>query len=255
MTNEELAVAIKGGADDLIPVLWDQVRGFIAMRAYQTMLHIPPERGVTKEDLVQSGYFALLEAVKTFAPEKGGGFLTVLAYALKDVFAATGGYRTTRRDPLDSALSLDAPLSDDGEGETYLDTIPDRRDDYADAEGRIFTEQLHDALETALSKLPDTQAEVIRAKYWRGKNHQQIAGELGLSPQGVADREKRGLQGVRSSSFAGDLYKFIDNQTNFYRRVSTDRCRTEHTSAVEEIVLWRDKLWRSMTPPERGERK
>ena len=243
MTNEELAVAIKGGADDLVPVLWDQVRDFIAMRAYQTMLHIPPERGVTKEDLVQSGYFALLEAVKTFAPEKGG-FLTVLSYALKDEFAATGGYRTTRRDPLDSALSLDAPRSDDSEDETYLDTIPDRRDDYADAEERIFTELLHDALETALSKLPDTQAEVIRAKYWQGKNHQQIAGELGLPHQSVADREKRGMQGIRRSSSAGDLYKFIDDQTDFYRRVSTDRCRTEHTSAVEEIVLWREAMLR-----------
>ncbi len=205
------------------------------------MIHIPPAHGVTAEDLVQSGYFALLEAVKTYDPEKSGGFLTWLSYYLRKEFARTGGYEKRRRDPLDSALSLDAPISDEDD-ETYLETVEDRRDDYADAEEKIYTEQLHNALEGALSSLPAAQADTLRSRYWEGKELRYIAQEIGVSTQAVEERERQALRAIRRSSHARDLYKYLDDQTDFYRKISVDRCRTEHTSSVEEIVLWRESM-------------
>ena len=94
MTNEELAELIREGNDGLIPQLWEQVQVYVRRKAETAMRSIPPEHGVEVDDLAQSGYFALLEAVATFDREKGT-FLCWLEKYLKTEFAVAGGYRTS----------------------------------------------------------------------------------------------------------------------------------------------------------------
>ena len=86
MTNEELAELVQEGNDGLIPQLWEQVQVYVRRKAETAMRSIPPEHGVEVDDLAQSGYFALLEAVATFDREKGT-FLCWLEKYLKTEFA------------------------------------------------------------------------------------------------------------------------------------------------------------------------
>lgn len=244
MSNEELATAIQKGRTDLLPRLWQQVVGYVRKRAAETAAKLSPGYGVTVEDLTQSGYLALVAAVEKYEPERGV-FLPWLDLHLRSGFAAAGGYRTTRRDPLNEARSLDGPLSSaDGESETtFVDTLPDERDDYADADERIYNEQLHTALDRALDTLPDTQADVLRERYWSGAGLRTIAENHGISIEAVRQRERAGLSRLRTSSTRRSLEAFLDENTNFYTGTGAATF-VRSGSAVENSVLRREELTR-----------
>ena len=241
MTNEELAELIREGNDGLIPQLWEQVQVYVRRKAETAMRSIPPEHGVEVDDLAQSGYFALLESVATFDREKGT-FLCWLEKYLKTEFAVAGGYRTSRRDPLNLSTSIDRPVSsDDSDGETFAETIPDETDSYADIEEQIYMEQLHAALDSAVDRLPSTQREVIRGRYWQGKSLRNLSEELGVSIEGIRRREKAALSELRKPRVANSLSEFLDDRTDFYRG-GLRQFKTSHTSSVENAVLHRESL-------------
>ena len=96
LTNEELAIRIQQGEEELIPQLWEQVVLFIAMkaRAYiahkiQSGLHCDGE----ESDLVNQAYFGFLTAIRAFDPN-AGGFLGILDLAIKTSFSEAGGYKS-----------------------------------------------------------------------------------------------------------------------------------------------------------------
>lgn len=250
MSNEELATAIQQGRDDLLPQLWQQVKGYVHKRASATAATLSPGYGVTVEDLTQSGYLALVAAVEKYDPEKGV-FLSWLDLHLRSEFAAAGGYRTTHRDPLNDAQSLDGALpSAEGDSETtFVDTLPDERDDYADADERIYNEQLHTALDQALDTLPHAQADVLRERYWGGAGLRTIAENHGISIEAVRQRERAGLSRLRTSSTRRGLEAFLDENTNFYLSTGVSAFQ-RRGSAVENTVLRREDLahrWRRKT--------
>ena len=244
MTNEELAVAIRNGRTELTSQLWENVRRFVHSRARNVMQHIPPSYGVTEEDLVQSGYFALCSAIEKYDPEQGS-FLTVLSFYLKNEFAAAGGY-AKNPDPITSAVSLDAPTNGDEDNDPLVDFVasqrPDGGDDYTDVDDRMFTQQLHEALEQEISKLPPKQQTVIRGRYWAGRTFADIARQEGVSTAAMQSREKEGLRRMRYSSTAGNLRQYIELHTDYYRLVSVSSYQRGAASPVEQLVLRREKL-------------
>lgn len=244
MTNEELAVAIRNGRTELTSQLWENVRRFVHSRARNVMQHIPPSYGVTEEDLVQSGYFALCSAIEKYDPEQGS-FLTVLSFYLKNEFAAAGGY-AKNPDPITSAVSLDAPTNGDEDNDPLVDFVASRRpdggDDYTDVDDRMFTQQLHEALEQEISKLPPKQQTAIRGRYWAGRTFADMAKLEGVSTAAMQSREKEGLRRMRYSSTAGNLRQYIELHTDYYRLVSVSSYQRGAASPVEQLVLQREKL-------------
>lgn len=244
MTVNDLAAAVQNGDTELMPQLWESVQRFVYGRALAMMQHIPPSYGVTVEDLVQSGYFALLSALERFDPDQGS-FLTVLSWCLSREFAVAGGYAKTP-DPVTSALSLDAPANGDEDNDPFVDFLtaqrPDGGDDYTDADDRIFTQQLHEALEQEISKLPQAQQDAIRGRYWAGRTFADMARLEGVSTAAMQSREKEGLRRMRYSSTAGNLRQYIELHTDYYRRVSVSSYQRGAASPVEQLVLRREKL-------------
>lgn len=243
MTNEELATAIQKGRADLIARLWNQVGAFIRYRARSAMNNIPASHGVTEEDLSQCGYFALISSVETYDAAKGS-FLSWLDFYLKSEFAKAGGYRTSRRDPLNEAGSLDAPMTgEDSDGETpFVDFLPDPTDAYEESDERIFQEQLHTALDEAMDKLPDTQSIVLRERYWRRTRLQTLAEDQGVSVEEIRRRERRGLRNLLHSSSARKLAAFLDENTNFWGNTGVRQFQHSGTSSVEHAVMRRESL-------------
>lgn len=86
MTNEELAVAVAQGRDDLQLQLWEQVCSFVQLMARRAIILSGGGGGVTTEDLTQQGYIAMMQAVKAYDPERGP-FLHYLSFALRQAFA------------------------------------------------------------------------------------------------------------------------------------------------------------------------
>ena len=69
MSNEELAVVIRAGKRDRLMELWGQVRRF-ALQQARRWAYLG-RGGVTLEDLEQSAFLALLDALESWRAEAG----------------------------------------------------------------------------------------------------------------------------------------------------------------------------------------
>ena len=126
MTRQEFTAAVRAvqaGEPGATLKLWEGARHFVAKSAHRWARN---SNGRTPhEDLIQAGFLAVLDAVERFDPEReDGSFLSVLRLTLKSRFAEESGIRTTRRDVLQYAESMDAPAYEDGPA--VEDTVPDR---------------------------------------------------------------------------------------------------------------------------------
>lgn len=249
MTNEEIAVAIQNGETGLYPVLWNQVYRWVEIRAERYALWLQ-EYGRRidpvdfKDDLIQSAYFAVVEAVGRFDPETGYKFLTYLEYPMRTAFRKTSGIRSSRRDALDMALYLDAPCGDDGEGDTFEDITADpcAITSLETAEESIWRNQLHDTLESALDALPIDQSRVLRMRYYEERTCASIAEDLGYTAAGVLDKEQRALKKLYDARFFNGLNEYVEKNTNYYQKVGLTQFKHTGLSTVETIVLRREKL-------------
>ena len=108
-----------------------------------------------EEDLIQSGYFALIEAIERYSPDKGMKFVTYLDYPLQTCFNEVLEQRTSKdkKNPLHKALSLDMPAGSNTEDITLQDMIIDNmsQEDYRLIEDEDFWKDVHDLLEKAIN--------------------------------------------------------------------------------------------------------
>ena len=240
MTNEELAVMIRGGRDDLTPVLWEQVRRWAAKLALRWYDAWQGRAGVQMDDLMQCAFLALAEAVQTFDPS-GGAFTTWYTFHLKTAFCEAYGVRRRVRDPLNGAASLDAPLSaDDPGGATIGDTVPGSGEqDFTEVEERLWNEQLHEALENALHDLPPQQEAALRGRYYQGKTRQDIAAEMGVPPQYVKELCRSGMNSIRKSPHRKKLRDFMP--FNYYAYTGFSAWQQSGESIQERYLLLEEK--------------
>ena len=190
MTNEELALQIRAGERGKIMELWAQVRRFALWRARRWAAF---GRGVTVDDLEQEAFIALLDALERWM-EADGPLLSVYALRLKAAFTAATGRRTQRDrlDPLDRALSLEAPVGDEDDTLTLADVIPDPQAAEA-LEGVGVWDTLHRAVEG----LPEGQREEIRRRYWLNQTTAEIAADTGVPEKEVRKLEAAALKALR----------------------------------------------------------
>ena len=191
MTNEELARQIQQGERGLILSLWEQVRRF-ALQQARRWAYLG-RGGVTMEDLEQAAFLTFMDALEGWR-EEAGQFLTWYGLRLKSVFAEATGQRTQRdrKDPLDRALSLEAPVGDEDDTLTLADVIPDPQ-----AEAAMERIGVWDALYTAVEGLPAPQREELRRRYWLGQSTAEISAATGSTEQEVRKLEAAALRTLR----------------------------------------------------------
>lgn len=248
MENEELALRYQQGQTEVIGALWDGVEKFVRSRAWRFAETLPPERGLTLDDLVQIGFLAMTEAARTYTPDGGANFLTWLSYRLKSEFMDAAGYHARQPDPLNNrrTVRLDAPLDEeDAEGDTIGDETPDARVDVdAAVVDGVYQEQLRAALDDALNELPAVERAVLERKYYHSEGRQEIAVSLGLpNVSMVTDRERRGLERLRGGTRASKrLEAFLSDEVNPYIGTGLFSFLHSGASSVEIAAERRDRL-------------
>jgi len=158
MTNEELAISIQQGNKSLIPILWNQVQKLITSFAWQYYLKYASmcsAAGVTADDLIQEGYFALLDAVNAWTPESSFVFTTFLNYPIKNRFNATCGIRGNGNSVINNSISFETPIGVDDL--TLGDTLEAKESGYEGVEQSIYIQTLHNDLNKAMERLTVNQ--------------------------------------------------------------------------------------------------
>lgn len=215
MSNEELAVEIQSGAADRMGELWERLEGLVRWRAARMMsvLRDCPGRGVEFDDLCQSGYLALTAAVESYDPESGA-FSTWLMIHLKKTFAEVTGYRTKKGklEPLNYAMSLYEQMNDEPDCPVLMDTIQDKVASGAmeAVEERAYQKQLHEALEAALSDIPERFGNVVRMRYFQGMTLEAVGRTQGVCAERVRKMEGRAIRYLREPEIACHLRPFYE---------------------------------------------
>ena len=161
------ARAVQDGKEDIL-VLWLACRQYVMQQARRWHRAFEGRRGVALEDLEQAGFLALAKAVETWKPESSA-FSTWLTFHLKSAFAAAYRVRTNHelKDPLNDATSLDVPPAGADEDCILRDIIPDVA--AARAFEAVEQQELCEAVQNALAKLPEEQQAAIYGEFWQGK--------------------------------------------------------------------------------------
>ena len=212
MTTNEIAAAVQAGQADILK-LWEAVRRFSHDRAYRWTRAAKGRGGVVLDDLIQAAFLALLDAVQTWRPE-GGAFLTWYGLRLKASFTEATGQRTTRtrREPLDRAISLDAPLVDSESGEDF--TLADVLEDTAAAAEidtvaeRDYQRRRRQALAKALDGLTEDQRQAVVLRHCHGLTLDQTAARMGVMRAAARTAEQKGLRLLRHPRNSRELRTF-----------------------------------------------
>lgn len=236
MSNEELALRIKNGETDFYLELWLQVRNFVVKQAIQ----YSKTSGYEVDDLIQSGFLAMVKAANNYDPAGGASFIHFLSFHLHNEFDAANGIGHKRnRDPIEHAISLNTPLDDSQDAATLEDLQPDPRDPYEEAERRIYLEQLQHELTRIIGSLPEDQQRIITYRYYEGLTMEKTGAKLNKSFSDVRALEYKALQEMKRQR---ELRQFIDDNTPFYGKVTTRTFNVTHESIVEKCVLKREHL-------------
>lgn len=240
MTNEQLAEKIKNGNRKYITELWEQLEKFITLKACQYYrLHTEKceQRGVTVSDLLQVGFFALLEALEAY--EVGGEykFITMLNYPLLNNFQTLLGFRGGNgKDPLNNCNSLDIAPGEDSE-DTFKDFIPDERALEAFEVSTKSTDNtiLREDLEEAIDTLTNRQAKIVRGMYFHGIPLKEYAERFGVSYSMITQERRDALRKLRHNKKLKEYYSDIIN-VHGYRGTLSGFKRTG-TSSTEYTAL------------------
>ena len=149
-----------------IPQLWEQVSRFIDMQAGKHLDSFPEHYRVLRGDMVNEAYFAFVEAVDSYNPEKGK-FTTWLSWHIRNAFATVimgGRSKREQNGPLNAAVSLDTPISDT-EDITLADTLLDETSEvyYRRLEDMDFWRSVNIFIDEAIGHIKNEKGrEIVR---------------------------------------------------------------------------------------------
>lgn len=234
MTNEELAIRAKAHDDFAVLELWEGVRRFVEMKAVQYLIAADFNSAAERDDLIQDGFFAMLDAVNLFDPERGAGFLTILSYTLRKRFAEEGGHRTSKRDPLLFSESLNTPLHPGEEdGGSVADAFPDPCGEYAFSliEYEDYIDYTRRLLHAAMSNLTVNQADCIEQHYFHHTPLHVITGSYGADRRVAFEAIKRGLRTMRRGKYRKELWDALQGFYDF-REFQYERRRAVELQSI-----------------------
>ena len=240
MKNEDLAEQIQQGRTEFISQLWTQTEKlfyWLSSRWWDSYKNECRAAGLELDDLNQIAFFALLDAVNAFDKTKGFKFATYCNHALKNCFKKAMGLRSSKIEPLNTTVSVDAALSADNENLTLLDLVEDTSatEAFDCIQDTVYCEQLRRTLDTAINKKCNAQqAAIIQMHYFGNKTFREISAGTSVSPDRVRVIHNEGLRQLRKSR---ELNAFVEEYTHAkaYQHTGLSSFRNTGGSSVELI--------------------
>lgn len=188
----ELVTQVRNGDERALESLLSRYRNFARSKARSYFL-----AGSDKEDVVQEGMIGLYKAIRDFDLEQETPFRAFAELCIsRQILTAIKTANRQKHQPLNSSVSLDAPVYGEDTGERSVgDTIPgsNLHDPIELVISAQEIESLRDSLRDNLTQL---EGDVLRL-YMDGKSYEEIAGTLGnhvKSIDNALQRIKRKLQ-------------------------------------------------------------
>lgn len=250
MSNEELAIAIKAGQEELLTELWEQCVKFIRLQASKWAQAWKGTRhDFDYDDFVQAGYFALLEAVERWEPGRGGSFIGYLGLCLKTAFAEVAGCRTMaqKQDIMYKSARLESPIPGNQSADkerTLADTIGGECDGLEALEDADYRAYIAKTVRECLATLPERRREAIESHFLQGMKYAEIGAAMGVSMQQAQHLAQLGMRQIRKSQDGEKLRRLYFGYRNPYQGTGLASWKATGCSQPEREVMKQDGLRR-----------
>lgn len=191
-SDEKIIALSREGHPDAVDFLMERYKNLVRKKA-RTLYLI----GGDSDDLIQEGMIGLYKAIRDFDSSKEVSFYCFAELCIcGQLYNAIKASRRHKNSPLNTYVSLDAPLSTENVGEepapTLGDTLPSSPS--SGPEEILIDKENVDMIEYELGKrLSPFESEVL-SLYLSGMDYQQIAKLLDKSPKSIDNA----LQRIRS---------------------------------------------------------
>ena len=196
-TNEELAIKAAHGDNESLNKLYFAVAPLLHKLIRPYLIYC--NKMVAPEDLYQSGYFVVLDAVKQFSPDKGFKFSTYLVYCVKHACFEEIGFIKKQL----KTTSLDTPVAED-ESFTIGDMIEDTT---VDTYNFCELNDMRIIVRTEVERLPSMEQCVIYSIFYEDKTLSEIAEELKWDYKHTKKVKRSAYTHLRQSEALQDLRK------------------------------------------------
>ena len=227
---------LKNNSSDELESLWMANKGLCVILAKKNRWMLKADVSLAFEDLVQSAFFGLVAASKSYDPTKGKTWATWAAWHISKEFRRLLGWYNSDVAPAHLYTnSLDVPaIADDSESDTKLNLIKD--DSIADPDDSIFSDELSAAVHDALLRVPvKNGSQVLRLKYIEGLTIPQIIERTGLTNGQVQSALYKSLKLLRSDTQLQSAVSLWDDMPSYGTGVSSFK---QHGSQTERSALW-----------------
>lgn len=239
-SNEELVKRIQADQTEHIPQLWEQVQDFIKYLANKHLLNYPPQCQQFHGDMVDQAYFHFLKAIEGYRESKGK-FTGYLAYHVKNAFneVLRGRTQKAQNEPLNSAVSLDAPI-EGTEDLTLADMLIDAESEayYRHIEDEDLWKSVYEILRRGIGKLPEEYRDFFYVMLEHGTDVAGTLRVMGISPDKKAWYTAQYRKGLRR------LHQHV--KVYLARQKGKDIALEECISYYTGLGSWRNRRFTSV---------
>jgi RNA polymerase sigma factor (sigma-70 family) len=161
--------------------------------------------GMEREDLISWGMMGLLQAARAWDPERARSFSTLACKAIERMILR-GVSREWKPERAAATVSLDELVfAEEGAGSEAR--FVDRLADDQDLQRQFLDGEMQMMVRSALQRLPASERRLIERRFYEETPVTELAEEMGLTRQGVYERQRRVLRQLRatlSASVAGE---------------------------------------------------
>lgn len=208
---------------------------------------------VSFEDLLQIGFFGLVEAKQSYDPHKGSWSSWASYFIRKNMLDALGfrsskiRYTIKRKDGTTETRyfhvgSLDAPAYSDDDSISLMETIAD--ENIPDADSRLLVEDDSRVVREAVAAIEDEKIKTAVVQYFlSGRTYKSIAIDMDVSPEMIRRLCGKGLVQLRRSRIIRKIaMDRLEQETRYYAHKGILSFTNSQSSVVEDAVLQRERL-------------
>lgn len=185
MEDEDIIKKVRKGDTLALDYLLNKYKSYVKAKAGTYFLI-----GADRDDIIQEGMIGLFKAVRDFNKDKLASFKTFAELCItRQIITAIKTATRQKHLPLNSYISLNKPVYEEGSSRTLLDTIEGVR--MTDPmEVFIGNENIHNMEIIIIDILSELEYEVLDS-YVKGSSYQDIAKELERDPKSVDNALQR----------------------------------------------------------------
>lgn len=184
------------------------------------------------DDLTQAGWLGLLRAKTTYQPDKGA-WSTWAVFHMQNEMRSAIGLRGTKIRPERQAISLDAPITENGL--TLMDTLSS---DPVDLQAGIDREQLQTIVRERVTALNDElQRSIVELIDLGGLTKQGAAEALGVSLYKITTTRSKALYHLRRDPIIRELAYAYGLWRYDYRHRGLSSFRSSWISSTEAAAF------------------